>query len=1419
MVVSPYVTDPPSLISLEANTHVTSRLNINKTSLKSRGSLVDRGANGGILGSDARVIHQYDRTVDVTGIDNHEMTGLKMVNAAAKCDSNRGSIILILNQYAYQGIGKTIHSCGQIEYHKNVVDDRSMRVGGKQCITTHDGYLLPLDIINGLPYLKIYPPTDKEMEELPHVLLTPADTWDPKVLDHTLSDKEDWINTLKDLDEGIIQTPFDMYGNYRDRQLTSHVDDPPANDRSEIQAAFHRISNLNERYTSHELESKPTKINYEKYRPYFLHVPVEKIRRTFQNTTQYATNVMSGHRIQQTINSPFPAHNVWRRNEPVATDTVFADTPAIGTNGQKMAQIFVGRKSLAIDVYGIGNTNEFVNTLEDVIRKRGAMDLLISDSARVETSRRVQDILRALCIKDWQSEPNYQHQNFAEHRWKHLKGHLNWYMNHRNVAPNAWLLCLQWIADVMNHTAEKSLGWRTPLQVLTGQTTDISILLVFLFWDVVYVPRYTDSGYSGLVGSEQSSEIRGRFVGFAFDVGHALTFKILTDDTKKIICRSRVRLAKDNENNLKLDLLSDDVRKKVFVKSKRDHENDVTLPTIDITTDPFTVEDNVEPQQQQQQGSDNIETPLKDLPEVETVDEDDDLPAHLRKQRQPGDPNPNQEPKQFRRNELRTERPVMASMLPPDEVVGRTFLMPPEEDGSRYRAKIVEKIQETRAECDKHPDMIRFKALVNNDYEEIVAYNDIVDYIEQDQTWDGVWTFREIQDHVGPLNKKDPRYRGSSYNVKVLWESGEVTWEPLTTKKKDGVYDCDPITVAIYADKHNLLDTTGWKLPGLRKRAKTQKRLIRAANQAKLHSYRTKPIYMYGFLVPRNHQQAMELDAANGNTKWRDSEILELGQIDEYETFIDKGPNYRPPSNYKKIRCHMVYAVKHDGRHKARLVAGGHLTDTPVDSVYSSVVSLRGIRILTFLAELNDLEFWSTDIGNAYLESFTKEKLYIIAGDEFGDRKGHVLIISRALYGLKSSGLRWHERFADVLRSMGFVPSRAENDIWMRDKGDHYEYIAVYVDDLAIASRDPQAIIDCLVNEHNFKLKGTGPIKFHLGCDFSRDKDGVLYYAPLKYIEKIIDNYTRIFGQRPKQYLSPLVKGDHPELDSSELLDEDGIKIYQSLIGCLQWAVQIGRFDITTAVMTMSRFRAAPRQGHLDRVKRIHGYLSKMRHACIRMRVDSPDFSSFPEVHYDWEYTCYKGATEQLPKDAPIPKGKSVKMSSFVDANLYHDLISGRSVTGTLHLANKTPIDWYSKLQSTVETATFGSEYSAAKTCTDQAIDLRLTFRYLGVPIDGPHYMFGDNETVVNTASMPHGKLHKRHNALAFHRTREAIAAGIIRFYHIPGSTNPADILSKHWDYATIYPLLKPLLFYEGDTADLVKKADSVDQPKDGSKK
>ena len=138
--------------------------------------------------------------------------------------------------------------------------------------------------------------------------------------------------------------------------------------------------------------------------------------------------------------------------------------------------------------------------------------------------------------------------------------------------------------------------------------------------------------------------------------------------------------------------------------------------------------------------------------------------------------------------------------------------------------------------------------------------------------------------------------------------------------------------MAIYAAKHGLLDTPGWKLPGLKKIAKTQKRLIRRANQAKLHSFRTKMKYMYGYLVPNTYEQGLQLDKENGNTKWQDCTELEMNMMGDYTVFGNKGREWTPEPGYKRINVHIIYAVKHDGRHKARLVAGGHLTGVPVDS-------------------------------------------------------------------------------------------------------------------------------------------------------------------------------------------------------------------------------------------------------------------------------------------------------------------------------------------------------------------------------------------------------------------------------------------------------------------------------------------------------
>jgi hypothetical protein len=148
----------------------------------------------------------------------------------------------------------------------------------------------------------------------------------------------------------------------------------------------------------------------------------------------------------------------------------------------------------------------------------------------------------------------------------------------------------------------------------------------------------------------------------------------------------------------------------------------------------------------------------------------------------------------------------------------------------------------------------------------------------------------------------------------------------------------------------------------------------------------------------------------------------------------------------------------------------------------------------------------------------------------------------------------------------------------MREGDGVYEYIAVYVDDLLIAARNPEEIVQTLQEIHGFKLKSVGQLTYHLGCNYFCEKDGTLCYGPKQYIGKIVDQYEKIFGSKPREYTSPLEKGDHPEVATSEELDEEVIKKYQTMVGCLQWAISLGRFDIQTATMTMSRFRTAPRQ-------------------------------------------------------------------------------------------------------------------------------------------------------------------------------------------------------------------------------------------------
>ena len=156
----------------------------------------------------------------------------------------------------------------------------------------------------------------------------------------------------------------------------------------------------------------------------------------------------------------------------------------------------------------------------------------------------------------------------------------------------------------------------------------------------------------------------------------------------------------------------------------------------------------------------------------------------------------------------------------------------------------------------------------------------------------------------------------------------------------------------------------------------------------------------------------------------------------------------------------------------------------------------------------------------------------------------------------------------------------------------HYEYIVVLVDDLAICMKDPKAFCDTLEKKYKLKPKGLGPISHHLGCGCTRDEDGTLVPDPRKYVEKILESYEKMFGDKPKKTRTPLTAGDHPENDLSEFCGQDQIKQYQTTVGQLIWLSGLGILDIAVHIMTMSRFRQQPRIGHLERLNKIIGYLA-----------------------------------------------------------------------------------------------------------------------------------------------------------------------------------------------------------------------------------
>ena len=246
--------------------------------------MVDRGANGGLAGSDMRVIHKPHRKINIQGIDNHEVTGLDVVTAATLLNTSQGKVIGIFNEYAYLGKGSSIHSSGQLEWFKTNVDEKSVKVGGTQLITTLDGYSVPLLIKDGLAYAtSLGRPTDQDMDTYPHVFFTSPDEWEPSVLDHD-PPHLDGLDTSQVPDQPFGDPKFDAYGDFNERiiaNLNILLDAPPADCGS-----YTGISSV---FTAKLHQSSPQEPDWNALRPFFAWTSPSSIKDTFHVTTSHGT--------------------------------------------------------------------------------------------------------------------------------------------------------------------------------------------------------------------------------------------------------------------------------------------------------------------------------------------------------------------------------------------------------------------------------------------------------------------------------------------------------------------------------------------------------------------------------------------------------------------------------------------------------------------------------------------------------------------------------------------------------------------------------------------------------------------------------------------------------------------------------------------------------------------------------------------------------------------------------------------------------------------------------------------------------------------------------------------------------------------------------------------------------------------------
>ena len=1026
-----------------------------------------------------------------------------------------------------------------------------------------------------------------------------------------------------------------------------------------------------------------------------------------------------------------------RLNTYFFMDTFFATSKGgKSSRGHTCCQLFVTDKGY-IHVIPMKTKNEVLQAVKQFAKAVGAPDAIVCDASGEQTSEGLKKFLHAIGTTLRLLEEGTPWANKAELYIGLIKEAVRKDMKSSDCPLAFWDYCVERRARINNLTAKNlfQLHGSNAYTELFHEQGDISNLCQFQFYEWCYARDHNAM-------FPHNREILGRVLGPATGEGNEMAQWVLRSNGT-VVPRRTVRPLTLAECQS-----STEIKKRHLFDQLIERRHGMTIngpkgPTNDVEDEFVPYEDPDEP--------------ARLIPDMEdTVDSE----GRLLNQQPMYDTLINAEVQLHVGERLAPGKVISRVVGPNGEQLG-TFDINPYlntimyevefDDGQirEYGANIIAESMITQVDSDGFSSPL-MKGIIDYRKDEAVAI--------------------DKQDMYVITKSGQRRLRKTTQGWKLLieWADGTESWIDLKTMKES-----HPTEVAEFAKAKGIDNEAAfaWWVPYvLRKRD-----VILSAIKTRVR----KTTHKFGIEIPTSIEHAKRLDAANNNCLWMTALEKEMKNVGVAFELLPTGK--QAPVGWKKVSGHLIWDVKMDFTRKARWVLDGHKTGDPIGSTYAGVVSRESIRIALTYAALNGLDVCAADIRNAFLQSPSSCKDYIICGAEFGlENVGKIALIHRALYGGKTAGRDFRNHLRACMRHLGFTSCPADADVWMRpgikdDGAEYWEYILLYTDDALCVSTKPGEILRNELNKY-FKLKeeSIGPPKIYLGgnCRKVTLETGVTCWAfgSSQYVDTAVKNVMKYLRDRqqegnaryrlPPRVTTPMTTSYRPELDVSPELNHSWAAYYQSLIGVLRWIVELGRVDVCLECSLMSSHLALPREGHLEQVLRIFGYLKSHHNAELVFDPTFPEIDMSQFERRDWttsEFGHVDGR-EEMPPNQPTPRGAGFVITAKVDADHASNVVTRRSRTGFLVYINSALIYWLSKKQTSVESSSFGSEFCAMKQCCEYLRGLRYKLRMMGIPVLGPSYISGDNQSVLANTSVPESQLKKKAQSIAYHFVREGVA-------------------------------------------------------------